>query len=58
MDEAALAIALLPVPKPNLIRGERKVPDVIGLHRELRRKGVTLQLLWEEYVAAHPEQPT
>jgi transposase len=25
------------------------------LHRELRRKGVTLSLLWEEYRAAHPE---
>jgi transposase len=33
------------------------LPDVITLHRELRRKGVTLQLLWE-YTAAHPDQPT
>jgi hypothetical protein len=33
------------------------LPDVITLHRELRRKGVTLQLLWE-YTAAHPNQPT
>jgi transposase len=25
------------------------------MHRELRRPGVTLQLLWEEHQAAHPE---
>ena len=29
-------------------------PDWSTLHQELRRKGVTLQLLWEEYRAAHP----
>ncbi|VVD88949.1 integrase [Pandoraea cepalis] len=29
-----------------------------AMHRELRRKSVTLQLLWEEYVAAHPGQRT
>jgi len=33
-------------------------PDVLSIHRELRRKGVTLQLLWEEYLAAHAGQPT
>ena len=27
------------------------VPDFAAIHRELRRKGVTLQLLWEEYRA-------
>jgi transposase len=25
------------------------------VHQELRRPGVTLQLLWEEYQAAHPQ---
>ncbi|WP_108259926.1 hypothetical protein [Mangrovicoccus ximenensis] len=29
-------------------------PDWAHVHRELRRKGVTLSLLWEEYRAAHP----
>jgi transposase len=29
-------------------------PDWVVVHRELRRPGVTLQLLWEEYRAAHP----
>ena len=30
-------------------------PDFATIHQELKRKGVTLQLLWEEYRAAHPE---
>jgi transposase len=30
-------------------------PDWVAIHRELRRKGVTLMLLWEEYRADHPE---
>jgi transposase len=33
-------------------------PDYAAMHRELRRKGMTLQLLWEEYVEAHPGQRT
>lgn len=40
-------------------RGEpspcRPLPDPAELHRELRRKGVTLQLLWQEYREAYPE---
>jgi transposase len=31
----------------------RPLPDWAVVHRELRRKGVTLWLLWEEYCAAH-----
>jgi transposase len=30
-------------------------PDWAHVHRDLRRKGVTLSLLWEEYRADHPE---
>jgi len=30
-------------------------PDWSSIHRELRRKGVTLALLWEEYRSDHPE---
>lgn len=29
-------------------------PDFARIHQELKRKGVTLQLLWEEYSSAHP----
>jgi len=34
------------------------VPDWGRIHRELDRKGVTLMLLWQEYVAAHPQGRT
>ena len=34
---------------------ERPRPDCAALHCELRRAGVTLMLLWEEYRAVHPE---
>ena len=37
------------------IRGSHPQPDLAHLHRELRRKGVTLSLLWEEYRAVHPD---
>ncbi len=34
------------------------LPDYGRVHQELRRKGMTLMLLWEEHVAAHSGQPT
>jgi transposase len=37
-------------PVPN-----QPLPDWLHIHQELRRKGVTLQLLWEEYRQVHPE---
>ena len=33
-------------------------PDYGQLHQELRRKGMTLMLLWQEHVSAHPEEST
>ena len=30
-------------------------PDFVTIHRELRRKALTLMLLWQEYKAADPE---
>jgi transposase len=33
----------------------RPEPDWQYIHQELRRKGVTLQLLWEEYKEQHPD---
>jgi transposase len=38
-----------PVEKP------RPQPDWAAVHLELKRPGVTLQLLWEEHRAAHPD---
>jgi len=34
---------------------KRCLPPMEEVHRELQRKGVTLQLVWEEYRRAHPE---
>jgi len=34
--------------------GERPMPDCVYLHTELRKPGVTLQLLHEEYLQQHP----
>ena len=36
---------------------KRVEPDCASIHRELRRKGVTLQLLWEEYLHANQNEP-
>lgn len=33
-------------------------PDYATIHQELKRRGMTLLLLWEEHVAAHPGQST
>ncbi len=54
MDDGALearlfASAALP-PGPS-----RPLPDWVEVHRELRRPGVTLQLLWLEHKAGHPD---
>ncbi|PBB95690.1 hypothetical protein CK224_25970 [Mesorhizobium sp. WSM3862] len=35
-------------------RRKQPEPDWSAVARELKRKHVTLQVLWEEYIAAHP----
>ena len=37
------------------VRGSFPQPDWAFVHGELRRKGVTLSLLWEEYRSVHPD---
>lgn len=34
---------------------DRQLPDFVYLHTELKHKGVTLMLLWEEYQAEHSQ---
>jgi transposase len=34
---------------------DRGLPDFAVLYRELKRRGVTLALLWQEYRQAHPD---
>jgi transposase len=53
VDDVALERALFPPVAPKTV--PRTPPDFAGIHRELRRKGVTLELLWMEYEQAHPE---
>jgi transposase len=52
MDEAALDARLYPPAAPSRVK--RPEPDPEKMHRELARKGVTLQLLWLEYKAEYP----
>lgn len=54
-SEQQLSTALLPRAASSRTFVE---PDWGRVHRELDRKGVTLMLLWQEYVAAHPEGRT
>ena len=54
LDDAAVERALFP-PPPMLPAASRGLPDFGYVHRELKRKGVTLFLLWEEYKSTHPD---
>jgi transposase len=54
LDDVTLEQTLFP-PLPLAPTAGRVVPDWGQVHRELRRKGVTLTLLWHEYKVAHPE---
>lgn len=42
-------------PPPPRVEGQRPEPDWPTVRRELSRKGVTLDLLWNEYKAEHPD---
>ncbi|MFZ2541232.1 MAG: IS21 family transposase [Gallionella sp.] len=53
LDDSALELRLFPPIVPaDVVRSE---PDWVWVHREMRKKSVTLELLWQEYKAAHPE---
>jgi transposase len=41
--------------KPKPSEPKRYLPPMEKVHRELQRKGVTLELLWEEYRRDHPD---
>jgi transposase len=51
LEEAVIAARLSPAHAPST--APRVLPDWAVSHRGLRGKGVTLPLLWEEYVDAH-----
>ena len=54
MNHGALEAALYASRRSK--RGHRRIeePDWAGVHRELKRKHVTLLILWDEYIAANP----
>ena len=52
-DDAALDARLYPPPARR--EPTRGMPDWPTVHREIGRKGVTLDLLWQEYKAQHPD---
>jgi len=54
-DEAALARLLGQTPDVPARLSRYAAPDGVAIHQELKKKGVTLQLLWEEYRARDPE---
>lgn len=53
LDDGALEAQLFP--SVDGVASEHAQPDWAHVHRELKRPHVTLQLLWEEYRAAHVE---
>lgn len=52
IDETALKDTLYPDAEK---LGSKPLPDMEYIHKELKRKSVTLQLLWEEYRNTHPQ---
>jgi len=52
LDDAALEARLFAAPAP---ARERVAPDCSSIHKELKRVGVTLYLLWEEYRQVHEQ---
>ena len=54
LDEAALEQLLFPALPPRRA-APHPIPDWSTVHQELKRKGVTLFLLWQEYKAVTPD---
>lgn len=52
LDDASLEAMIYPPLQPKIARPE---PDWNYIHRELKRKHVTLTLLWHEYKKEHPD---
>ena len=53
IDDVGLERRLFPALPPSSL--SLPLPEWSEVHRGLRRKGVTLSLLWQEYKALHPE---
>lgn len=55
MDDGQLEAALYAAPAAGAGEPERPKPDPLYIHQELRRPGVTLELLHLEYLEEHPD---
>ena len=55
LDDGALELLLFPPAATAEAARARPRPGWADVDKEMRRKGVTLALLWEEYRAAHPD---
>lgn len=53
LDDVQLETTLFPATAP-IAKASRPEPDWAHVHRELQRRGVTLDLLWQEYKAVTP----
>lgn len=54
LSEAELAARVQPARSASTVQAAAE-PDFITIQSELKTKGMTLQLLWEEYAEAHPD---
>jgi len=54
-DEQLEKLLYPPLPLENEKVETKSLPDFLYLHQELKKKGVTLQLLWEEYLQANSQ---
>ena len=55
MDDSQLDALLFPVAPLVCSGAPRAMPDWTQIRKELKKKGVTLFLLWEEYKETHPD---
>jgi transposase len=55
LTQQALEQTLFPKGRRPCPSGEHPQPDWVEIHQELRRKGVTLMLLWQEYQERYPD---
>src|SRR5262249_29033510 len=55
MTDAALEAKLFSEASTNQGHRRRVEPEWASIHRELKRKHVTLSILWEEYIERNPE---
>jgi transposase len=55
LTDTALEMRLYGVAATRRGHRQRAEPDWASVNRELKRKHVTLQVLWDEYIEAHPQ---